>query len=162
MALQGGHRFAVSMDEVFPHGLYAMSVDQAQDFDEKTRARTPSKDKQTGSLVWSVTCIDRDPEARVKEVKVKLLAPYMPELPPEIVPGSGLRPIAFSGMTITPYIDEGRGRARLAYSMRATGLSAASIGASGQDGAGRAPAGSATSAPRGPGQGRSGGQASAA
>ncbi|MFI7586978.1 plasmid replication, integration and excision activator [Spongisporangium articulatum] len=168
MALQGGHRFAVSMDEVFPHGLYAMSVDQAQDFDEKTRARTPSKDKQTGSLVWSVTCIDRDPEARVKEVKVKLLAPYMPELPPEIVPGSGLRPIAFSGMTITPYIDEGRGRARLAYSMRATGLAAAQLaqpgvpGGPGQEGAGRAPAGSATSAPRGPGQGRSGGQASAA
>ena len=72
MALQGGHRFAVSMADVFPYGVYAMSVEQAQDYDEKSGRRTPSKDKQTGELVWTVTVIDRDPEAREKQVKVKV------------------------------------------------------------------------------------------
>ena len=159
MALQGGHRFQVSMAEVFPAGLFAMGVDQAQDYDEKTKNRTPSKDKQTGSLVWTVTCIDRDPEARIKEVKVKVLAPYMPELPPEILPGSGLRPIAFTGMTITPYIDEGRGRARIVYSYRASGLAqpvesiqpGQHAGQSAQ-GPGKAPSGSATQTGRSVGQ----------
>ncbi len=124
MALQGGHRFAVSMAEVFPHGVYAMGVDQAEDYDDKTGRRSPAKDKQSGELVWAVTVIDRDPAAREKQVKVKVSAPYCPELPPEIVPGSDLRPAEFTGLTITPYVTEprGNGRARLAYSIRATGV----------------------------------------
>ena len=124
MALQGGHRFKVSMADVFPCGLYAMGVEQAEDYDATTRARTPSRDKQTGELVWTVTCIDRDPEARKKEVKVKVTAPVMPVLPEEVLPGSGLRAVDFSGLTITPYIEEGRGggRARMAYSIRAGGV----------------------------------------
>ncbi len=149
MALQNGHRFAVQMTEVFAHGLYAINVDQAMDYDEKTRARTPSRDKVTDSLVWTVSCIDSDPEARAKEVRVKLLAPHMPVLPPEIVPGSGLRPVMFSGMTVTPYIDDnGRGRARLAFSFRATDMREPASGE-----LGKATAGSATQT------GRSGGQA---
>jgi hypothetical protein len=143
MALMGGHRFAVSMADAFPHGLYAMGVEQAQDYNESNKSRTPSRDKQTNDLVWTVTCIDRDPDARVKEVKIKVLAPHSPELPEEIVPGSGLRLVEFSGMTVTPYVDEGRGRARLTFSFRATGVHAQ----------GKAPASSATQA------GRPGGQA---
>ena len=124
MALQGGHRFKVSMADVFPYGLYAMGVEQAEDYDSATRLRSPSRDKQTGELVWTVTCIDRDPEARKKEVKVKVTAPVMPVLPEEVLPGSGLRAVDFSGLTITPYIEEGRGggRARMAYSIRAGGV----------------------------------------
>src|SRR4051795_7642883 len=145
MALQGGHRFSVSMGDVFPDGVYAMSVEQAQDYDEKSGRRTPSKDKQTGEWVWTVTVIDRDraEQVREKQVKVKVSAPVMPMLPGEIAPGSGLHPVDFTGMTITPYVNEGRGngRARLAYSIRATGMYAQ----------GKAPAGSTT--------GRSGGQA---
>src|SRR4051812_49631261 len=122
MALQGGHRFAVSMGDVFPDGVYAMSVEQAQDYDEKSGRRTPSKDKQTGEWVWTVTVIDRDPEAREKQVKVKMSAPVQPVLPGEIAPGTGLHMVDFEGLTITPYVNEGRGnaRARLAYSYRAT------------------------------------------
>ena len=127
MALLGGHRFVVSMGEVFPHGVYALVVEQAMDFNEKTRARVPAKDKQSGELVWTVTCMDRDPEARSKEVRVKVSAPVMPVLPEEMVPGSGIRTVDFTGLTITPYIEEprgGMGRARLAYSYRATGVHA--------------------------------------
>ena len=124
MALIGGHRFAVSMADVFPHGVYAMSVEQAMDYDEKSGRRTPSKDKQSGELVWTVTVIDRDPEAREKQVKVKVTGPVQPVLPGEIMPGSGLHPVDFTDVTITPYVSEGRGggRARLAYSMRASGV----------------------------------------
>ena len=89
MALQGGYRFPVAMGDVFPDGCYAMSVEQAQDYDEKSGRRTPSKDKQTGELVWTVTVIDRDPLAREKQVKVKVTAPYQPVLPGEIAPGDG-------------------------------------------------------------------------
>jgi hypothetical protein len=143
MALQGGHRFAVPMAVLFPHGVYAMSVEQAMDYDEKSGRRTPSKDKQTGELVWTVTVIDRDPEAREKQVKVKVTGPVQPVLPGEIMPGSGLHAVDFTDVTITPYVSEGRGggRARLAYSLRASGVYAQ----------GKAPAGTVT--------GRVGGQA---
>ena len=146
MALQGGHRFAVSMADVFPHGVYAMSVEQAMDYDEKSGRRTPAKDKQSGELVWTVTVIDRDPEAREKQVKVKVTGPVQPVLPGEIMPGSGLHAVDFTDLTITPYVSEGRGggRARLAYSLRASGVYAQ----------GKAPAGTA--------QSRVGGQASGA
>ncbi len=149
MALQGGHRFAVSMAYVFPFGVYAMGVEQAQDYDEKSGRRTPSKDKQSGEWVWTVTVIDRDPEAREKQVKVKVTAPYQPVLPGEIMPGSGLHAVDFTGLTITPYVNEGRagGRPRMAYSLRATDMHAQ----------GKAPTGSASAAS---GPGRSGGQAS--
>ena len=125
MALMGGHRFAVSMAEAFPQGVYAMGVEQAMDYDERSGKRTPARDKHNDNqYVWTVSCIDRDPEAREKEVKVKVTAPVMPVLPSEILPGSGLRVIDFSGMTVTPYVQEGRGggRARLALSFRATGV----------------------------------------
>ena len=135
MALQGGHRSPVSMADVFPFGCYAMSVEQAMDYDEKSGRRTPSKDKQTGELVWAVTVIDRDPEAREKQVKVKVTGPVQPVLPGEIAPGTGLHAVDFDGLTVTAYVSEGRGggRARLAYSFRATGVYAQ----------GKAPAGTA-------------------
>ncbi|GAA3624589.1 hypothetical protein GCM10022223_47080 [Kineosporia mesophila] len=124
MALMGGYRFTVPMADAFPHGLYAMGVQQAMDYDQKTGRQTPSKDKQTGELVWTVTCIDRDPEAREKEVKIKVTAPHTPMLPEEVLPGSGLRAVEFTGLVVTPYIQEGRGngRARMALSFRATAV----------------------------------------
>ncbi len=123
MALQGGHRFAVSMGEVFPFGVYAMAVQQAEDFDEKTGRRSPSKDKLTGELVWTVTVIDRDPEARDKQVKIKVTGAHMPSLPGEVAPGTDLHPVDFTGLTVTPYVNDGNGRrARLALSLRASGM----------------------------------------
>ena len=125
MALQGGHRFTVSMAEAFRYGLYAMGVEQAMDYDEKTGRQSPAKDKQTGDLVWTVTCIDRDPDIRgTREVKIKVLGPHMPALPPEIAPNSGIRPVEFTGLTVTPYVSENGRRARLALSYRATGVHA--------------------------------------
>ena len=146
MALPGGHRFAVSMSELYPFGCYAMDVQQAEDYDERTSRRTPTKDKASGELVWTVIVIDRDPEAREKQVKVKVTGSFSPVLPGEVAPGTGLHAVEFVGLTVTPYVPEvapGR-RARLALSFRATEMVAQ----------GKALTGSATQT------GRSGGPAS--
>jgi hypothetical protein len=146
MALPNGHRFPVSMADLYPYGLYAVSVEQAQDYDEKTGRRTPARDKLTGEWVWTATCYDRGPDVRPRDrqVTVKVSAPVQPVLPGEIAPGAGLHAVEFTGLTVTPYVAEtAGGRARLAYSIRATGMYAQ----------GKAPADSA------PPTGRSGGQA---
>jgi hypothetical protein len=143
MALQGGHRFPVSMADLYPDGLYAMSVEEAQDYDEKTGRRTPAKDKLTGERVYNVTCYDRGPDVRPRDrqVTVKVSAPVQPVLPGEVAPGTGLHAVVFTGLTVTPYVSENGGRARLAYSIRATEM----------HGQGKAPADST------PQTGRSGG-----
>jgi hypothetical protein len=60
-------------------------------------------------------------------------------LPDEVLPGSGLRMVEFSGLTATPYVEEGKGsgRARMALSFRASGVHAQ----------GKAPAGDPGAAP---------------
>jgi hypothetical protein len=140
-----GHRFPVSMADLYPHGLYAMSVEEAQDYDEKTGRRTPARDKLTGERVYNVTGYDRGPDVRPRDrqVTVKVSAPVQPVLPGEIAPGTGLHAVEFTGLTVTPYISENGARARLAYSIRATGMYAQ----------GKAPADSTTPT------GRSGGPA---
>ena len=147
MALMSGHRFTVDFDEAFPHGVFALSVQRAEDYNDRTGKRTPAKDDRTGLAVWTVTCMDRDPEARSKEVKVKVLADLCPVLPGEIAPGTGMHAVVFEGMQVTPYVVEGAPgrRSQLGLSYRATGLHAL----------GKAPA--ASTAGRGAGQAPSGG-----
>ena len=70
--------------------------------------------------------IDLDPalEGRSREVVVKIAADRMP-VPPTRQP---FEPVEFENLTVTPYVDtgrcQGRGRcaARMAFSLRATGL----------------------------------------
>ena len=42
MALAADHRFAVTMGDVFPHGFYALGVEQAEDYDNRTGKRFPA------------------------------------------------------------------------------------------------------------------------
>src|SRR5262245_44062192 len=55
---------SVSMHDVFPHGccLVPDSITEAQDYDEKTKRRTPSVDKVTGKRVWQCRVSDLDPD----------------------------------------------------------------------------------------------------
>ena len=75
--------------------------------------------------------IDADPEARQRTVKVKVAAEVQPVLPSP-APGSPFTAVEFEGMTATPYVDnnrcQGRGKcaARMAYSLKATGVRAPS------------------------------------
>lgn len=75
--------------------------------------------------MWAVPVIDGDESVRgaAKSVKVTLLAKVQP-VPPEALPGLPFRPVEFDGLTVTPYVAEGNGRPRVAYSLRASGMRA--------------------------------------
>ncbi|GAA2801326.1 transcriptional regulator [Nonomuraea dietziae] len=120
MALQGGARFKVRFDEVFPAGcvLVPGSIAQAEDYDEKSGKRSPAKDKVTGGRVWQCRVMDMDPElgAKSREVSVKILADMQP-VPPT---GVMFEQVEFTDMTVTPYLNEKT--RRLAYSLRASAI----------------------------------------
>ena len=63
--ISAGCRFPVSMAQVFPDGCYLVpgSISEAQDYDEKTKTRSPAKDKVTGSRVFQCRVVDMDPRA---------------------------------------------------------------------------------------------------
>jgi hypothetical protein len=129
MALSGGTRFKVSMGEVFPGGcaLVPGSITEAQDYDERTGRRSPAKDKVTGQRVWSCRVMDMDPEldGRSREVAVKILAEVQP-VPPT---GEMFEPVEFENLMVTPYAND---KGRMAYSFRATAITAPRGGKSSQ------------------------------
>jgi hypothetical protein len=124
MAING--RFKVNHGDVFPHGAFVVGdVEAVRDFERSTRERpVQATDKETGQLVWSVSVLDPDPEARkdAKTVTVKISAPVQPVPPGELAAGLPFRPVEFDGLTVTPYLNENGGRPRVAYSFRATGM----------------------------------------
>jgi hypothetical protein len=122
MALKTGSRFPVSMHDVFPHGccLVPDSIAEAQDYDEKTKRRTPAVDKLTGKRVFQCRVVDMDPEleGRSREVVVKIIADRAPVPPTRQV----FEPVEFDGLLVTPYVTD---KGRIVYSLRATGIKAA-------------------------------------
>jgi hypothetical protein len=131
MAPRNGSRFPVSQQLIFPAGCHLVpdSITEAQDYDEKTKTRTPAIDKITGRRVFQCRVMDMDAElaGRSRETVVKILADRMPE-PPTRTP---FELVEFEGLQITPYVDTGRChgqgncQARMAFSLRATGIKAA-------------------------------------
>ena len=122
MALRNGLRLSVSMQEVFSHGCHLVpdSITEAQDYNEKTKQRTPAVDKVTGRRVFQCRVVDMDPEleGRSRETVVKIIADRLP-VPPTRQP---FEPVEFEGLTVTPYVTD---KGRMAYSLRATGIKAA-------------------------------------
>ena len=125
------NRFKITMLDVFPHGAYVVSeVEPVRDFDKSSPGvAVQATDKESGLPVWSVSVLDADPDARkdAKTVTVKIAASHQP-IPPEAMPGVPFRPVEFDGLTVTPYVNENGGRARVAYSLRATGMRAPQLG----------------------------------
>ena len=131
MAFKNGSRLPVGMQNVFPNGCHLVpgSITEAQDYDEATGRRSPAVDKHTGKPVFSCRVSDMDPdlEGRPRETVVKILADRMPTPPT----GAAFELVEFEGLLVTPYVDNGRcqgkGRcgARMAFSLRATGIKAA-------------------------------------
>ncbi|MHA6780302.1 plasmid replication, integration and excision activator [Pseudonocardia saturnea] len=134
MAING--KFKVNHNDVFPHGAYVVGdVEPVRDFERSTRERpVQATDKETGQLVWSVSVLDPDPDARkdAKTVTVKISAPVQPVPPGEIAAGLPFRPVEFDGLTVTPYLNENGGRARVAYSFRASAMRAPQQAGSGK------------------------------
>lgn len=117
-------KIKVTFDDAFPYGAYAVSaVTEVKDFDRSTKDRPVfATDEETGLPIWSVDVMDGDPDARKADrtVSIKILSKVQPVLP-AATPGSPFRQVVFEGMTATPYVAEtGNGRARLAWSFRAT------------------------------------------
>jgi hypothetical protein len=116
----------------FPHGCLFLGVEPARDFDKRGQGDDQVRDKETGERVWLVKVLDLDPEAgkfgASKEVKVKVVAAQQPVPPAPVVPGYPPA-VEFTDITLTPYVDSQRCkgtaskcRARLAWSIRATGM----------------------------------------
>lgn len=127
MAMQ--RRFAVAMGDVFPAGAFLTGVvEPVFDFNAAKRAdgtRPQQVDADSGLLLWQVQVIDADPAAgkRERAVSVKLVAPHQP-VPPSNETPFPFTPVAFEGLTALAWIDDSGPRARIAWSYRATGLSA--------------------------------------
>ena len=122
MSVQGP--FKVEFNEVFQHGCGVVGeVSAMVDFDASTKEnRVQARDKETGTPVWTVDVMDFDPEARERTFKVKITAPVQP-VPPEAVNGIPVRPVYLENLTVTPYLkDLGNGRQKIAYSLRASGM----------------------------------------
>jgi hypothetical protein len=129
MAITG--RFYVSMEDVFPFGAFVVSeVEPVRDFEKSTRERpVQAVDKECGLPVWAVSVLDADPAARKNEktVTVKIASTHQP-VPPEPVAGMPFAAVEFDLITVTPYVDDKRGR--VAYSLRAREMRAPSVGKS--------------------------------
>ena len=124
MSVQGP--FRVESSDVFPHGVGIVgAVTPLVDFDRSSKeSKVQQLDKESGVPVWTVDVMDFDPEARERTFKVKIVSTVQP-VPPDAIPGAPVRPVLLEGLTVTPYLQEtGNGRARVAYSLRASGLAA--------------------------------------
>lgn len=124
MAIQGP--FRVECSEVFPHGVGIVgAVSPLVDFDRSSKEnKVQQLDKDSGLPVWTVDVMDFDPDARERTFKVKIAAAVQP-VPPDAVAGLPVRPVLLEGLLIMPYLKEvANGRARVAYSLRASGLAA--------------------------------------
>jgi hypothetical protein len=127
--------FPVEFGAVFPSGAYAAGgFDKVRDFEKSKGDRVVQQaDRATSLPLWVIEVINADPEARQRTVKVKVAAEYQPMLPPP-APGSPFTAIEFEGMMATPYVDSsrcnaketGKCGARMAYSLKATGVRAPS------------------------------------
>jgi len=138
-------RIKVDFGDVFPYGVFAVSeVTLLRDFDRSSKDReVQAVDEDSGLLVWTVDVLDGDPAARKadRQFSMRIAAKVCPSLPPPVA-DLPFRPVEFEGLTATPYVSEnGAGRARLAWSFRATGVRAPSGRLGGKN---TAPAGGAS------------------
>lgn len=122
MAVQGP--FQVECSTLFPYGVGVVSeVTPLADFDKSTREhRVQAIDADTGMPMWVVEVMDFDPAARDRMFKVKIAAEHQP-VPPDAVAGTPVRPVVLDGLTVTPYLNDNGPRPKIAYSLRASGLS---------------------------------------
>jgi hypothetical protein len=128
-----------AFEYVFPAGCLLVSVEKATDWDRRDSGDDQARDKETGERVWTVTVMDLHQDdsggfRQSKEVKVKVVAPVQPVPPTPAYPG--IPPlVAFTDMVLVPWVDSNKCtgkstphkcRARLSWSIKASGMVAAS------------------------------------
>jgi hypothetical protein len=118
MAVQGP--IPVQFSHVFPHGAYAAgAIEPVRDFDASKDGRfVQAKDRESGLPLWAVDVIDADPAARTRTARVKIAASEQPVLPPAS-PGMPFAAVELTGLAVIPYVNPA---GRLAYSLKAAGI----------------------------------------
>jgi hypothetical protein len=108
---------------MYPHGAHVAGViEPVRDFDASRPDRfVQAKDRESGLPLWAVDVIDADPAARIKTARVKIAASEQPVLPPAS-PGNPFPPVELTGLAVIPYVNPA---GRLAYSLKATGITPA-------------------------------------
>ena len=124
-------RFKIEHGDLFSHGAYLVSRGGTGAGLRQVppgRAGAGGRQGVRPAGAGRRCVLDGDPDARkeVKTVTVKITAEHQP-VPPEAPAGMPFRPVEFEGLTVTPYVDDKRGR--VAYSYRATGMRAPQAGA---------------------------------
>ncbi|WP_102146030.1 plasmid replication, integration and excision activator [Mycobacterium hubeiense] len=119
--LQIGH------EQVFPSGAFLVSeVTPMVDFDKSSGdSRVQATDRDTGSPMWQVEVLDGDPAApkRSRTVTVKFAAQTQPAAPTNSS-GTPFTPVVFEGLMALPYIERSGDFSRIAWSFRASGMTA--------------------------------------
>jgi len=119
--LQIGH------DQVFSLGAFLVSeVTPMIDFDKSSgNNRVQATDRDTGSPMWQVEVLDGDPAApkRSRTVTVKFAAQTQPVAPTNSS-GTPFTPVVFEGLIALPYIERSGDFSRIAWSFRASGMTA--------------------------------------
>ena len=136
MAVPNGLRVPMPADFVFPKSCLFLGVEPVRDWDAKD-ADAQARDEH-GLPLWAVRVMDLDEEAgkfgRRTDVVVKIAASHQP-VPPAAQHSGYPAAVEFTDVTVTPYVDASgckggamphRCRARLAWSIRAGGMHAAS------------------------------------
>lgn len=114
-------------DQVFALGAFLVSeVTPMTDFDKSSgEHRVQATDRETGTPMWQVEVLDGDPAApkRSRTVTVKFAAPTQPT-PPANTSGTPFTPVVFEGLMALPYIERSGDFSRIAWSFRASGMTA--------------------------------------
>jgi hypothetical protein len=143
MAALSTIRVPVESAYVFGRGAMLVGLEAVMSFELRGKVEdAQERDKETGLRLWLATVIDLDQMyqpgeedagfRRSAEAKVKIAAAQRPVPPPPQVAGFG-PVVEFEGLTLTPWTDDSkckapeqgkphRCRARLAWSLRATGM----------------------------------------
>lgn len=125
MAFKPGIRLAIPFEALFPHGcVIAGGVSAVTDFDIK-KGDDHKRDKATGMRLWQIAVFDADPEARdgQREVKVKIASETQP-----VPPGGPLTQVEFSGMSVSPWVNDKGMRPKVEFSVYADEMRAVVTG----------------------------------
>ena len=127
-------RIRLPFGEAFPYGVFAVGeVEIMRDFEKSTRDKEVQAYDDDGDPIWSLDVIDADPNATktTRSLSIRIVAKHKPALP-EAPAGQPFTPVEFEGLTASPYVADspmGNGKGRLAWSFRATGVTAPKQGA---------------------------------
>ena len=117
----------LSHQQVFPHRAFVVSdVTAVIDYERSTKDnKVQATDRESGDPLWQVEVLDGDPAAskRARTLTVKFATPVQPVCPPN-ASGMPFTPVVFEDLSVLPYVDRSTESGRIAWSFRASGMTA--------------------------------------